>query len=230
MDLINLIKNNSYQDVFNLINNKNADINFVNSDNESPIMIACKYGYNKIAILLLSLKVEIDVIEPETLMTPLIYACINNMIEVVENILSYQFPDYQLKKKYLEHKNIHGNNALISSCFNACHRIIPMLINSGCNVNSKNNNMMTPLSAILMFNSIFREEIIETLIEKGALVNTSNNQNITPLDLAWKSKDNKNVTKILLYQGGAKPSQNLILDSDFLKFVSENKLDAIKII
>ena len=227
MNLINLIKNNSYQDVFNLVKDKNAEIDYVDSNDESPIMVACKYGYNQIALLLLSLHVNVNIIEPNTLMTPLIYACINNMVEVVDNILSYPFSDYHLKKKYLEHKNVHGNNALISSCFNACYQIIPMLLNSGCNVNSKNNNSMTPVSAIMMFNSIYREEILELLIEKGALVNISNNQGISPLDLAWRSKDNHNVTKMLLYQGGAKPGSNLVLDKDFAKFISECKLDKI---
>ena len=227
MDLINLIKNNSYQDLFNLIKDNNADIDYINSNDESPIMTACKYGFNQIALLLLSLNVDINIIEEDTLMTPLIYACVNNMIEVVNNIMSYPFSDYDLKKKYFEHKNMYGNNALICSCFSACNLIIPMLVNSGCNINSKNNNNMTPVSAIMMFNSIYREEILELLIEKGALVNISNNQGLTPLDLAWKSKDNHNVTKILLYQGGAKPGSNLLLDKDFVKFISKCKLEKL---
>lgn len=226
--LIQMVENNNFEQVFNLIKEKEVDIECLNSKNETPLITACKYGYNKISLLLISLRVKIDVTD-DLQFSPLIYASANNMIEVVENILGYPFKDNNQKKKIIEHKNIYGNNALLTACYSASREIIDQLIKNGANVNSKNKKGDTPLIAILTFNSKYREGIIRLLIRKGALTNITNNDSKSPVEFAWESKNFAEITRILIFEGGAIPPTKMMLkqDNDFFKFVKKYKLEKL---
>ena len=52
-NLIESVENNNFEQVLHLIRDKDADIEFLNSKNETPLITACKYGYNQIALLLI---------------------------------------------------------------------------------------------------------------------------------------------------------------------------------
>jgi ankyrin repeat protein len=230
-NLIESVENNNFEQVLHLIRDKDADIEFLNSKNETPLITACKYGYNQIALLLVSLRVNINV-EDDLGFTPLIYACANNMIDVVENILGYPFKDFNQRKKLIEHKNIYGNNALLTACYSACREIVMALIKYGANVNCKNKKKDTPLIAILTFNSQNRASIIRLLLRQGALTNVTNLENKSLVELAWKSKNFAEITKILIFEGGAIPPAKLMLeqfnqDEDLFKFIRKIKLEKI---
>lgn len=228
INLIKAIENNNFDEVLDLIKNKDADIEILNFNNETPIIIASKFGFNRIALLLVSLRVNINV-KDNLGFSPLIYACINNMVNLVENILGYPFKDFDQKKEIIEHKNIYGNNALISACYLACPEIVLSLIKNRANVNSKNKKGDTPLIAILKFNSKFRENIVRLLIRNGALVNITNNQSESPIEYAWNSKDFSEITKILIFEGKAILPKKLMLqhNNNFLTFIRKNKLDKL---
>jgi ankyrin repeat protein len=227
-NLIEYVENNNFDKVFELIKDKEVDIECLNSKNETPLLTACKYGYNKIALLLISLRVKIDVTD-ELKFSPLIYASANNMYEVVENILGYPFKDNIKKKEIIEHKNIYGNNALLTSCYSACREIIDELVKNGANVNAKNKQGDTPLIAILKFNSKYRKSIIRLLLRYGALANITNNQSKSPVEYAWNSENFAEITKILIFEGGAMPPVKMMLeqDNDFFKFVRKYKLEKL---
>ena len=227
-NLIDYVENNNFEKVFKLIKDEDVDIECLNSKNETPLLTACKYGYSKIALLLISLRVKVDVTD-NLQFSPLIYASANNMYDVVENILGYPFKDKSQKKKIIEHKNIYGNNSLLTACYSACREVIHQLIKNGANVNTKNKDGDTPLIAILKFNSKYRESIIRLLLRQGALTNITNNQFKSPVEYAWNSKNFAEITKILIFEGGAIPPVKMMLeqDNDFFKFVKKYKLEKL---
>ena len=104
-----------------------------------------------------------------------------------------------------------------------------ILIKYEANVNCKNKKGDTPLIAILTFNSQYRSSIIRLLLKQGALTNITNKENKSPVELAWNSKNFAEITSILIFEGGAVPPSNLMLeqDSDFLNFFRKNKLEKL---
>ena len=218
LSLMNSIESNDYDKVYNLVKNKEVDINYRTKKDETPLIVACKYGFNRISLLLISMSSKINDYDEKYKMSPLIYACNNNMVEVVNNIINHKLNNKSNLKRILEHKNIYGNNALLVSCYSCCNKIIPLLIEAGSDVNVFNNKGITPLLAILTYSSKFREEIITLLIEKGALVNLASKEGNTPLALAWYSNNNQKVIEILM-EKGAIPSRDLMMHSgsDFFK-------------
>lgn len=225
--IFKLIEDNKYQELFNFLQDKHADIDLeiINNDNETPLILSTKLGYINISIFLLSLGANVDVVDNFGF-SPLLYSCINNMIELVKYILENNL-NSDNKHNILENKNIHGNTPLISACYSACYEIIQMLIKNGASVNSKNNKGNTPLFGILTFNSKYKKNIVRTLLRNGAQVNISNTDGITPLELAWQGKDFKEITQILIYEGNAIPTKKLLLNSEFLKNSRKYKLETL---
>ena len=80
--------------------------------------------------------------------------------------------------------------------------------------NCKNKKKDTPLIAILTFNSQYRASIIRLLLKQGALTNVTNLENKSPVELAWNSKNFAEITKILIFEGGAIPPAKLMLEQD----------------
>ena len=85
--LFKLIENNNYQELFDFIQDKHADIDLeiINDDNETPLILSTKLGYTNISIFLLSFGANLDVVDNFGF-SPLLYSCINNMIELVKYI------------------------------------------------------------------------------------------------------------------------------------------------
>ena len=165
--LFKLIENNNYQELFDFIQDKHADIDLeiINDDNETPLILSTKLGYTNISIFLLSFGANLDVVDNFGF-SPLLYSCINNMIELVKYIFVNNINNDN-KHNILENKNIHGNTPLISACYSACYEIIHILIKNGANVNSTNNNGNTSLFGILTFNSKYKKNIVRTLLRNG---------------------------------------------------------------
>ena len=60
LSLIHAIESNDYNKVYDLIKNEEADINYRTKDDETPLIIACKNGFNRISLLLISMPTKIN--------------------------------------------------------------------------------------------------------------------------------------------------------------------------
>jgi len=208
--LVDSIENNDLNYLESVLDDKNFDINYRNINDESLLLIACKLGFGQIALYLISKNANVNDYDDKYKMSPLIYACMNNLVDVVEEILSLKNINL---KKILEHKNIYGNNALLSSSYSMCYKIIPLLIKAGANINTVNKKGVTPLLASLTYSSPFREKIIKLLLNNGAKINVSSNSGDTCLSLAWYSEENQDIIRILI-ENGADPIKELNLHSN----------------
>jgi len=113
--------------------------------------------------------------------TPLIWASKNNRIGAIKLILDkiienrkYIKDEEELKEyndKYLNAKDSDGKTALIYAAENGYTKIIKLLIDSGADINKKDNKEMKPALIWAMKNKEFGKEVVELLIKNGANLN-----------------------------------------------------------
>jgi len=112
---------------------------------------------------------------------------------------------------------INDSNGQIALHYAAIHNhkeIIKILIDSGSNIDAKDNLYMTPLHLAALGG---HKKIVKMLINSGALINLINLHGQTPIDLAikqfeidsQKTKSFKKETVHLLRQKGGKTSEEL---------------------
>lgn len=108
--------------------------------------------------------------------------------------------------KLLQTKDAAGNSLLHLATAAQDIEIVKFLIDKGCDVNAKSNNMETPLHEAA---KLVDKELTSLLISKGAVIDINNAANITPLSAAIYHYENGNVTegrlevvKLLIEKGG----------------------------
>ena len=113
-----------------------------------------------------------------------------------------------------EINNSNGQIALHYAAIHNHNEIIKILIDSGSNIDAKDNLDMTPLHLAALGG---HKKIVKMLINSGALINPINLHGKTPIDLAikqfeidsLKTKSYKKETGELLRQKGGKTSEEL---------------------
>lgn len=155
-----------------------------NSNDRTPLHIACYNNKNlEIIKLLLQYTTRVD-IPDKFRATPLDYACITDHVEAVKLLLNYQ-------------KAINIFGLLHIACCHDSYRVVKFFLEDlGIDANciSDNENKMTPLHIACHSRSIFT---IEVLLQHGASLVVVNKLQSTPLHCAC-DHGNLNVVKLLL--------------------------------
>ncbi len=203
------------------IEKKKADINVVDNNGNTPLLIASKYGIFQCIQFLIEKNIKIDHIN-KLGNTPLLEASENGHIECVK-LLIEKGADVNYSNKIgitplikasiynhiecvkiliesgadINHPNKNGNTSLLIASSRGNINCLKLLIGKGADINYVNNDGNTSLLEAFRNNYI---ECIKLLIEKGANVKHSDNKNFTTL--WWASRyGHINYVKFLLEKG-----------------------------
>ncbi len=157
---------------FFLFKSKKIDVNAVNKEGETPLILATPENSVEAVKLLLEHGADVNVVNKKG-ETPLILATRKNSVEVVKLLLEHGADvnlNDNLKKSPLQHATWHGLSG-----------IAEILIHQGANVNTKDNYNWTPLLRAVSANNL---PMIKLFVENGADVNIGNKSGETPLSRA----------------------------------------------
>lgn len=133
-------------------------LDFVDSRAMSPLMVAANDNNLEIVKILVEAGADVNLKNPENGKTALMYAAGNGYVEVCQFLIGS-------KGVLLNAKDKAGKTALMYAVFFARKDIVPLLIDSGANVNSRSDTDESALSIALKTG---RMEIVKLLQDKGA--------------------------------------------------------------
>jgi len=120
----------------------NVNINFQTKIGETGLHLACNYNDDKsVSMLLTNTLINVDIIDFENQITPLMYAVALNNINIIKILLT--------KTPILDIQNVDGNTALHVAIIETNDIIANILINITVNFNLTNIDGMTPLHLLL---------------------------------------------------------------------------------
>ncbi|XP_062583229.1 uncharacterized protein LOC134245000 [Saccostrea cucullata] len=221
---------NESVNVVTLLLKNGSDINFKDSCNQTPLIIASKKGHYTTAKILIEMGSIVDTVDDNG-RSPLWYASAYGFIEIVKLLLQNhaninQPDEHQISPLHIAVKNNHilifehllqnkacenfanaadFNESNVNTLFMAIvwgnFDVIKMIINSGCDVNIHNCNHV---SAIILAASEGNSKIVQLLIDSGANANDYDNNGRTPL---WYASANDFVNTVnTLLQNKADPN------------------------
>eukprot|EP01084_Bolivina_argentea_P022025 40912_1 len=167
------------------------DINELDQDGYSLLMIACKTGNDDIVKLLLSNGIDVN-IKGTRDMTALLVVCQNGYLSTAQLLLDIENID-------LTATDINGNNALMYASMNGSFQIAELLIKKEMNVNHTNKNKGTALSFGVLYG---KENLVEYLLSNGANIDSQDQHGNTAMHFAATCGYSKIIT--LLKTNGAK--------------------------
>ena len=153
----------------------NFNIDELNQDGYSCLMIAAKQGNAEIIKLLLSHNADLNV-KGYCDLTALLVACQFGWESVVKLLL-----EHEKIKIDLTTTDVSGNNALMFASMYGSFQIAELLIKAGMNVNDKNDKQGTALSFGVLFG---KENLIEFLLNNGCDANAQDQHGNTALHFA----------------------------------------------
>mmetsp|Transcript_18276 Transcript_18276/g.30032 ORF Transcript_18276/g.30032 Transcript_18276/m.30032 type:complete len:255 (+) Transcript_18276:111-875(+) len=124
---------------------KDADVNGSNIFGDTPLHIAAKRGDGKLCELLLKHGAVLEV-EDHLGNYPLAYASEKDFREVVELLIRHA-----PQSSHINHRNQLGNSALMFSAQNGHVTVVKMLVESGADINLKDNKDADALSRASLF-------------------------------------------------------------------------------
>ena len=168
------IEDNNITGILNLISDsENIVIDTINNEGNTPLHIACKYGYIEVVNILIENGGDINMANGYDSDTPLHLAISNNHLEVAMDLIRYN-------------ANINATNSdqstpLHLACLNGNIKIAKALIEKGAVIDAIDNRQNTPLHIACNYDYF---EVAMTLIEKGAAIDARNDDQDTPLHRA----------------------------------------------
>ena len=208
---------NGYHEIASLLLKYITDPKYVvnkkNYDGDTLLHIACEKDNFELAKVLIEYA---DIlIKNNSKITPLIYACNNNNVELVELLLNHgsnvevkstyghvisnnSFGLSVIKKttRYYNNVSLKKVSLLVYASYEGYDKIVKLLLDHGANINSMDNSGKTSLSLACEKN---HEKCVELLLEYNSNVNTCDNEDKTPLYLAAKNENIK-VMDLLLHK------------------------------
>ncbi len=154
-----------------LIATANADVNLQSNDG-SPLFIACRHGHSKIVTALLDAKAAVDW-QSERGISPLFIACDNDRAECVAQLVK--------ANATLDLQEEHGDSALLTSTLQMHTACVKILIDAGASVNLSDQNGRTPLHFACHVGGWLHAKM---LIEARAKVDARDSQEVPPLFMA----------------------------------------------
>ena len=156
--------------------------------NETALIKASQCGYPKVVELLLDYGANINYTnEYGGALTA------TNDLPVIELLIKYGIN--------IEQKGSFGETRLYSACYEDPQSgVLKLLLKSGADVNSRDNNGRSPLHAVSGYRSEYSHSNVKLFLESGADVNARDNNDKTPLHNACKYGTSRSV-KVLLESG-----------------------------
>jgi len=173
------------------------DINALDEDGFSLLMIAAKLNHLDLTALLLEEGADVNVKGARDL-TALMVASQHANIPSVQLLLEEE------RHVDLEATDSSGNTALMYAAMCGSVQIAEMLIEKEVDLNVKNQNLGTALSLGVLYG---KENVVEFLLKTGADANASDSHGNTALHYA-ATLGYVNVLKLLLSNGGKTNIQN----------------------
>ena len=183
-DLLKAVNADDISRIKNLLN-EGLDVNGMNEDGWSALMVAASKGSMEILKLLIENGAALDVKNRQGGQTALIFAAHWGHTEVVRYLIA--------KGANLNVQMDDGWTALIDSISRGNLEVAKILIESGADTNVKSNTGWTALMAAAYEN---HPDIVDLLIKGGADVKSTNASNDTALDIA-KRKGHQEIVKLL---------------------------------
>jgi len=183
-DLLEAVDADDMSRIQNLLN-EGLDVNGMNEQGWSALMIAASKGRMDILRLLIENGAALDLKNHQGGQTALIFAAHWGHVEVVRYLIA--------KGANLNMQMDDGWTALIDSISRGNLEVAKILIDSGANINVKSNTGWTALMAAAHEN---QREIVDLLIERGVDVKSTNASNDSALDIA-KRKGHQEIVELL---------------------------------
>ncbi|KAJ3282469.1 hypothetical protein HDU79_009885, partial [Rhizoclosmatium sp. JEL0117] len=176
-----------------------SGLSCVNSDGETPLLLAAKKGNKETVELLLKCGARIE-LQDNGGATPLAHGASNGHKETVEFLLEFG--------AQIESQNKNGNTPLALAAFKGQKEIVELLLqhNPKANIESQNKKGETPLSITVQQG---HKETVEFLLIHGAKIESQKDDGNTPLALAAKM-GHKETVEILLHHRANIESQDKI--------------------
>lgn len=157
--------------------------------NINLLNLACKYGAFQIVKYLVENKFNINEINDDTKIAPIMTSVINGKLEILKYLIE--------NGANIKIKNDKGENLLIIAAENSKFDIIKFLLEIKFPIDEPDNNGFNALC-----NSVDSLEIVKLLIDGGANINYNYNDKITPLNMAIIQNQIETVKYLL--ENGAK--------------------------
>jgi ankyrin repeat protein len=246
--LLHIIIKNKLVNFFNIIINKNIDVNLLNIDNETSLHIASVNNLNNVILKLLELKINPNTQDNKNKLTPSMICVLNNNI-IGNNYLLDSRIDLNLQDYYgntLLHFAIIENNFEIIN--NIIDRIKSKLLKYNFNISNYDGNTILHIILYKICNENINESNynIEYIID-NTNINLQNNNGDTSLHFIVKTnlfikykkllinkKNNffiynlDNETPFMLINNNDKETIVKILINNYLTLIKNNKTKLIK--
>jgi len=157
-----------------------------NQNDETPLLLAAKFGHLEIAKILISKGSDINA-QDRNGWAPLHYA-VRSSDDIVKGLISAR-ADINLKSKL-------GESPLLEAINMGNKAITEFLLDRGANVNLKNNRGETPLHRAAGEGN---RELVDLLFSQGAEVNAVTNYHFTPLHFAAVFNHKETVESLIEY-------------------------------
>ncbi len=173
-----------------------ASVNCEDNIGKQPIHYAAAQGHTGIIELLLQACVSVNTIISSKKETPLTLAATRGHTQTVEFLLS--------KGADVEMETVFGDRALHCAARAGHVDVVAALIHAGASIDSRNNEMQTPLLYYLYFVRRCKIEMLKTLLGAGAdLRLTYKTSNHNTLDMAIDRSSCSAEVMTFLYAAGA---------------------------
>lgn len=124
------------------------------SNGDTPLLLAAYHDHEHIVEHLLRLGANVNVCNEDG-MTALMIACINDNQQMITLIL-------ECSRTNLNAKTVHGNSALLLSCYFGCKKAVNMLLMAGADPYIRNNSNVNAFEAATHNN---HHQILDMLFE-----------------------------------------------------------------
>lgn len=163
-----------------------ATVHTRHEHNDTPLHSACRKGHKDIAVLLLQLGAEVNVVN-KFKVTPLIAACYSGHSETCRLLLQ-QGADLNRKANC-------GTTALHAACRKGYDELVDILLDHGADINTVGPMGYTALHEASVHN---HERVVSLLLHRNALVNNRDYFGQSPLHRAIKCGHPHSLVKLLL--------------------------------
>jgi len=164
---------------------KGANINAMNKNNNTPLIVASKKGNLDIVKILIENEADKE-LKDKGDNTPLILASLNGHLDIVKFLVE--------NGSLVNAVNKNNNTTLIFSTRNGYFEIVEFLIANGGDIENKDNRGNTSL---IWASKNGYLDIVELLVEKGANIEVANENGSTPISLA-SQKGHSEIVEFLI--------------------------------
>ena len=186
---------NDPQNITQLVQEKNVDVNCVDYDGHTPLMVATIFGSHQAVETLLKLKADCSLKAGDTHMTALLLAAENGHQKIVANMIQTWENSSELQER-LAQSNEHGDTAAHLATVGGHSKVMRVLMEAKACVSTANAFGETPLHLAAEYGST---EIAKMLVqgEEAVPMESQTSKGKTSLHLSVQS-GHVDITKLLI--------------------------------